>query len=230
MRALILALLLPFTPATGAAAAERGFSVTSFERLRLEGPFELRVAVGGPPSARAQGDPATLERLVLQQDGTTLTVRLGTAGSSERFGAPRQPPVITLTTPVLRTATVLGGRLQVSGMRGQRLDLSVNGAGALSAEGLRADMLNVVLIGNGTLALAGQGARTALLMNGAGTIDASGLRADDLTVRLDGNGEIRAAARYTARVSSTGLGRVSVSGNPACKVAPPDNALVRCGR
>ncbi|OQW47331.1 MAG: hypothetical protein A4S16_08855 [Proteobacteria bacterium SG_bin6] len=228
MRALLLALLLPLAPAQ---AAERSFSVTSFERLRLEGPFELRVSVGGPPSARAEADPATLERLVLQQDGTTLTVRLGTTGSAERFTAPRQPPVITLTTPVLRTATVLaGGRLRVGGMRGQRIDLAVNGAGALIAEGVSADMLNAVLIGNGTLTVSGRGARTTLLLNGAGQVDAGALQADELTVRLDGNGEVRAAARYTARVASGGLGRVSVSGNPACKVTPPDSALVRCGR
>ena len=225
---LLLALSLPFAPAV---AAERRYSVTSFERLRLEGPFELRVSVGGPPGASASGDPASLERLVLQVDGTTLTVRLGGQGSAERFAAPRAPLVITLATPVLRAVTVLGGgRARVSGMRAQRLDLAVNGGGALIAEQVSADMLNAVLVGNGGLTVTGQGGRVTLLGNGAGLLDATGLRVNDLTVRLDGTGEIRAAARYTASVSASGLGRVSVAGDQACKVTPADNDRIRCGR
>lgn len=230
MRRLLLFALIILLIAPPAAAAERSFSITSFERIRLEGPFEVMLSVGGPPGARAEGDAATLERLMLQVDGTTLTVRLGGAGSAERFGAPRQVPVIRLTTPVLRGASVLGGgRLRLSGARGQRIDLAVNGSGALEADGVSADMLNLVMIGAGAAKLGGRGAKVQLLTNGAGTVDARALQADDLIVRVDGLGETQALARYTARITLTGLGRVTVGGNPACQITPAGAPQVRCG-
>ena len=44
----------------------------------------------------------------------------------------------------------------------------------------------------------------------------------------NGVGETRARARYTARISNTGLGRVTVAGTPKCDVRPAA-ANVSCG-
>lgn len=223
-----LALLLPAAPAP---AAERDFAVGSFERVRVDGPFRVRITTGGSPRARASGDRRLLERLVIAVNGGTLSVRLGAGGWGESSPARAgQPPEVTLSTPRLASlAITAGAEARVSRMAGQRLDLAVTGAGALSVERVEADALNATLIGTGKITLAGRANRARLLTNGPGTMDAGALAVKDLVVRLDGAGETRAGATYTAQVTSTGLGRVTIVGNAKCTVKATAGGPVVCG-
>lgn len=232
-----LAMLRPITAlclllaASPALAASRNYSVTSFERIRVEGPFEVKLATGKPPSGHAEADPRTLDLLELRVEGTTMIVRLSGNGWGETPKAARTAPVITLTTPALRAAVVnAGGRLAIAPMKGQRLDIAVNGSGAISVTGADADQFNATVIGSGSIAASGKAARVQLLSNGSGTIDAAGLAANDLIVRVDGTGETRAMAKFTAKVTTNGLGKVSVAGNPACTVNAIAGGPVICGK
>jgi len=56
----ILALLtLASLPATAAApVAQRNFSVSSFDRIRVDGPYEVRLKTNVAPFARASGSAA----------------------------------------------------------------------------------------------------------------------------------------------------------------------------
>lgn len=222
----LLALLAAATP-----DASRRYTVTSFERIRVDGAFEVHLTVGKAPSAAAIADADTIDTLAISVDGTTLTVGRKIVDQ----GAPRRTratiPVITLATPTLRSAIVTGGgRLSIAGLKAQRADLAVNGAGALAVTGAATDQLNATVIGSGTMALAGRAQRAALLTNGAGTIDAKALDVNDLTVRLDGPGQTDAQARYSARVTNSGLGQVTVAGNAACTVVAPAGGPVSCGK
>ncbi|VVT21035.1 conserved exported hypothetical protein [Sphingomonas sp. EC-HK361] len=228
IRLLALLALLLHAPAF---AIQRTYSVGTFERVRVEGPFEVRIRTGTSPGATASGDRKLIEQLDIAVNGTTLVVRLGHEGWGETpSDAPSTPPVVTLTTPRLTAIIVnAGGRVTVAPLSAQRVDLSVTGAGAINASGVKADELNAAVIGTGTLVLAGTAQRARLNANGAGAIDASALTANDLTVRLDGPGEIGAAARYTAQVNSTGLGKVTVTGDAKCTVRAPAGGPVVCG-
>lgn len=230
--AFLLLLALPLSTAGAPEKMQRNFTVTSFERIRVAGPFDVRVEAGKAPSAHAEADPDTLDGLVISVDGTTLTVRRNVNGWAEaQRGIAPSVAVVTLTTPVLHGALVTGGgKLAVAGPAGQRVDLAVNGAGALAVTGAKADQLLATVIGPGSMTLAGRVARAQLQTNGTGAIDASGLDASDLSIRLDGPGQTRAAARYTANIINTGLGQVEVSGNPACKVSAPAGGPVLCGK
>lgn len=216
--------------ASPAVAAERNYSISSFERIRVEGPFDVRLATGRPSSGTAVADARTLDLLDLRVEGTTLVVRLNGNGWGESPKSARVAPVITLTTPSLRSILAnAGGKLSVTGMKGQRVDMAVNGNGAIAVTGAEADQLNATIIGSGRITVAGRAARVQLLSNGSGLIDAEGLAASDLIVRVDGTGETRAAARYTAKVTSNGLGRVTVAGSPACTVNAIAGGPVVCG-
>lgn len=223
----LLALLLP----APAFATARTYSVGSFERVRVEGPFEVRIRTGASPGAAAEGDRKLIEQLDIAVNGTTLVVRLGSEGWGETpADAPRVPPVVTLTTPRLTAITVnAGGRVTVAPLTAQRIDVAITGAGAIIARGIQADQFNASVVGNGSLVLAGKAQRARLNANGAGAIDASTLITNDLIVRLDGPGEIGGNARYTAQVTSTGLGRVTVDGGAKCTVRAPAGGPVTCG-
>ncbi|HVJ00421.1 MAG TPA: head GIN domain-containing protein [Sphingomonas sp.] len=230
MRGPALAFLLLAAAAPG-AAAERSFTIGSFDRVRVSGPFEVRLEVGGSPRARAEGDRALIDRVDIRVDGGTLVVSMGVNGWGERGAADGAPPVISLSTPTLRSAVVNGGgRLGITGMKGQALDLMVTGSGAIDARGLDARQLDAQVIGTGALHLAGSVAKVRLSSNGPAAIDAPGLAVDDLVIRTDGAGEAHVAARYTAEVTATGVGRVVVDGSPACTIRPAQgHAPVVCG-
>ena len=222
-----LALVLFAAPAL---AQDRVFSVGSYERVRVDGPFRVMIATGSP-KAKASGDRQLLERLVVEVNGGTLTVRIGTGGWGEtptKRGT--EPPVVTLTTPRLTAlAVTAGAEVDVARLAGQRVDLSVTGAGAVTVARAEADQLNAALLGTGTITIAGRTNRARLLTNGLGMIDAAALATKDLIVRQDGAGETRAAASYTAQVTSTGLGRVTVVGNAKCTVKAVAGGPVMCG-
>ena len=172
-----------------------------------------------------------LDTLDIQVQGTTLIVRKGANGWGER-GKPSGPaPVITLVTPNLRSASVIGGgKLAIDGRaRGQRLDFQVTGTGSIDARGIESDDLSATVIGAGNVALAGKSGRARFQTNGSGTIMAMPLSVGDLMVMLDGPGETQANARFTANLTSTGLGRIVVSGNAACVTKAPAGGQILCG-
>lgn len=227
---LLLSVIAAAVLAGPAAADQRRYSVPSFEQIRVEGPFDVTLVTGQPPHADVISDSRTLDLLTFRVDGTTLVVRLSGNGWGETPQSVRVAPVITLSTPKLRRALVnAGGRLTIAGLGGQRVDLAVNGSGSIAATGVAADQLNATIIGTGRITLAGKAMRAQLLSNGSGQIMADALQVNDLTVRLDGTGETMAAARYTATVTTNGLGRVTVSGNPACTVKALAGGPVICG-
>lgn len=222
----LIALALP------ASAADRSYTVTGFDRVRVEGPFDVRVTVGNAgQSAKASGSADVLANLNIEVQGTTLVVRKGSGGWGERGAVSGPAPVITLVTSSLRTVSVIGGgKLAASGaLRGQKLDFQITGAGSIDARGIDSDELSVAVIGTGNVALAGKSNRARLLTNGSGTIMALPLTVSDLVVRLDGPGETQATARYTADLTSTGLGRIVVAGNAKCTAKAQAGGPILCG-
>ncbi|MEI9850479.1 MAG: DUF2807 domain-containing protein [Sphingomonas sp.] len=77
-----LALLLPLLLLAGAArpADERVFMVTGFDRVRVDGPFDVEIRAGLSPRASATGDTRALARLSVRVEGGTLIVGTGSRG------------------------------------------------------------------------------------------------------------------------------------------------------
>jgi len=218
--------------AAPAVAADRTIGIGSFDRLRVDGPFDVRVTGGASPSARLTGEREAIDAVELRVEGGTLIVRAGVNGWGERPGgraAADGPIVVTLGTPALSVATANGGaRVAVTRMRGDRVALSVTGAGRLSVDAVAATDLNATLIGAGAIAVGGRAVRARLVANGEGAIDADRLDAGDALVRLEGMGAIKARVRYTAQVSNPGLGSIDVAGPATCVVRGPAAGPVRC--
>ncbi|SFP86945.1 GIN domain-containing protein [Sphingomonas rubra] len=229
---MIRALLLPLLFAGAAApAAERTVGTGSFQRLRVEGPFDVRVAAGSP-AARLSGPRDAIEAVDLRNEGGTMIVRAGTGAWGERRdarGGSDGPVVVTLSTPVLAAASSAGGAtIAVAAMRGDRIDLLVSGAGTMKVDAATAGDLNATVVGAGTIAVAGRTARARLVATGPGAIDAGALDAGDATIRLDGVGAIRARVRYTAQAANAGLGTIDVAGPATCVVRGPAAGPIRC--
>lgn len=216
--------------AAPAAAAERTYSITDFDRIVVEGPFVVRLATGRPTSVRATGPQDAIERLTVDAQGQTLRIR---PNRQAWGGDGRQQGVleITLTTRTLRSARVIGpGRLEIAGLQGLRAELALDGSGRLDATGIAADNLAIALRGSGAMNLSGRAEAVRADVQGSGDLAAGALVARNLTLTSATTGAVALTASDTASITALGVGEIEIAGGAACTVTGLAASRVRCGR
>ncbi|HXG82131.1 MAG TPA: hypothetical protein VNJ05_10065, partial [Sphingomicrobium sp.] len=79
---ILLALLVLASLPAGAAppAAKRNYTVTDFDRIRIDGPYQVSLKTNVAPFARATGSQAALDGVSIEVQGRTLVVREGKNG------------------------------------------------------------------------------------------------------------------------------------------------------
>lgn len=221
-------LLLAASPAL---ANERSYSVTDFEKIQVEGPYEVVLATGRSSTARATGSQQALDRVTVEVESGTLRIH---ANRSAWGGYPGQAASgtarIFVTTQKLRSAILQGaGTLAIDRARGLRLDLSLAGNGRLSVAAVEADTLNVSLLGSGRVTLAGSAKQMRATVQGNADLDAAGLKVDDASLTTDSAGSVAFRAVRTAKVKALGSGTVVIAGAVACTVEATGSGTVSCG-
>ena len=91
---LILLALASLPAAAAAPVAQRNYSVTSFDRIRVDGPYEVRLKTNVAPFARASGTAAAVDGVSVKVDGRTLIVRPSSGGWGGYPGENRGPVTI----------------------------------------------------------------------------------------------------------------------------------------
>ena len=216
--------------ATPAAAADRRYAVSDFDRVVVEGPYIVRLTVGGPSSATASGGQAALDRVTIDVTGQMLRIRRNRNAWGGNPGAQEGMVTIELGTRTLRSARLIGpARLDIDRIEGLRVDLAVQGSGRLSVGAVEADNLSIGLAGSGHIELAGAAETLAADIQGSGDLDAAGLRAETATINSATSGTIAVEVVRAATVTALGLGTVEIGGRPACTLRGPGSDLVRCG-
>ena len=227
MKKLVVLSLALASPAT---AAERGLSITDFDRLRVDGSFTVVVTTGRGTSARIVGTPAAIDASSVEVQGRTLTIRRNRNAWGSSSGQDNIAPVVRVTAPLLTNVWVSGpAKVSVDRMKGLRVAVSLEGAGEITIAALTADRLDVATVGSGTMTLAGTVANLTLVARGAGTIDAAKLAVADAKVTSESAGAVMLAAKRSANVIMTGTGSVIVIGKPACTVRNVGSGTVTCG-
>ena len=214
-----------------AAAAERRYSITDFDRVQVDGPFEVTLSTGASSHATAIGDQASIDRVAVDVQGRTLRIRPNRSAWGGYPGQRSGPVRIVLSTRELRGATVIGaGSLAVDRIRGLRLDLSLSGSGSLAVGSVEADTLIVGLVGSGTISTAGRAKQLRLTVEGTGDFNGRGLASEDAQIVAGTSGALVVGAARTAKITAHGRGDVEIVGSPACTLAGPAAALVKCGK
>ena len=223
IRPLSLLALLCFAAAP-AAALPRTFTVTSFDRIRVEAPFAVTLATGRSSFARADGPAAALDAIDLRVEGRTLILRQRRSSGGPVLAGPVR---ISLGTPNLHSASVVGsGSLAIQRLTGLSVDLALGGAGSLTVEEVAADRLVASVQGSGALTLGGRVKTASLTARGAAALLAEALRAEEVTIVAEGTAEVAASARTLARVTAAGTVGVRLSGAPACELKVSGSATV----
>lgn len=231
MTRFLLPLAAAFLVCSPASAGERRYAVTDFDRVIVEGPYSVRLTVGDVSRAAATGSPQALEGVSVDVQGTTLRVRRNRSAWGGYPGRAAEPATITLTTRNLRGARLIGtGSLELTGAKGLKVELAIDGSGRIAAAGVDADNLALTIRGAGTLEVAGKAKKLSADVQGSGSLDGGALTAETATLFAATSGDVRLGARRAARVTSNGLGRVIIDGPAACTLSGSSAANVVCGR
>jgi Putative auto-transporter adhesin, head GIN domain len=224
----IMLVLLPL--AAPASAAERRYTVTDFDRIRVDGPFHVKLATGKPSAALATGSAQAIDQVSIEVQGRTLRVRPNPNAWGGYPGAGPGPIAIQLSTHGLRSATVQGsGSILIDKASTMRFEASVSGSGRIGVASIEADKLNLSLIGAGRIEIGGKAKELRASIHGAGDLDATGLIAENAVIGADTSGEIAVGVQHTAKVTATGAGDVKIVGEPACTVDAKGSGRVLCG-
>jgi uncharacterized protein YdeI (BOF family) len=229
MKRIMPALLLA-AAAVPASAAERRFTLTDFDRIQVEGPYEVVLVTGKAPSALASGSAAAVEGVSMDVQGRVLKIRpnRSTWGGypGERTAAPR----LTVTAHGLRGASVTGsGRLTVDKAKAMRFDAAVSGSGQIVLGKIEADNLVLGLLGSGGIEIGGEVKSLRAMIQGSGDLNGQQLTAQDAVINADTSGRIDLSVRGTAKVRATGPGETLVKGGAACTVEALGSGPVLCG-
>lgn len=224
------AMVLAVAPA--AHAAERGFTITDFDRIRIEGPYQVQITTGRGTTAQASGERAAIERVALQVQGRTLTIRPDRNAWGGYPGEAQGGPVtITITTGELRTVMLYGsGSVRIDRARGPRIEFIVQGSGRLEVGRVETDRLDIGMTGSGAAKLAGNVKLLNAVVRGSAALDGSALMANDLVLNTESASDVALGARTSAKVQSTGAGNTSITGSAACSVTAAGAGMVNCGR
>lgn len=227
MHCLRLLALLVAMAAVPAGAATRGFTITSFDAIRVDAPVEVIITTGAGASARAEGDQKLLDRLKLDVSGRLLAVTMQRAQPGDKSGG---RAVLRLSTGDLaRVVLTGGGSVSVSRMKGLRGEIVLGGNGDVSVAAVDLDQLNLGVAGAGRAQLAGRAGVASVRVSGPGAVAAEALRTRQVTVANDGPGNVVLSADVTAKVTTSGSGDVTVTGKAACSVDNRGTGRISCG-
>ena len=212
--------------AASGAQASRDFQVGAFDRINLTGAANVVVTVGGPPSVRAEGDAALVERLEIAVAGGELRIGMREGTWSGNHGG----VTVRVTVPGLQAAAVAGaGDMRIDTIQGQSFAATIGGAGDLDIGRLRVGNASFTLTGAGNIRAVGGARQASATLRGTGNLDLDGFEAADATVALSGTGSIELRATGTAQVQLSGVGNVEIEGSARCTVARSGLGHVRCG-
>ncbi len=228
MRSLLFILALIAQPAL---ARDRTITITSFDRIRVEGAMQVEVVTGRGPSARISGSDQAIERTIVVNQGQTLIVKPNPNAWGGWDGADAGPVIVRLTTPSLRSAALTGsGAVRIDAMRNAAVGVALEGSGTLDVAAIDTDALDVGIAGAGTMTLAGRAAGGRIAVRGTSNLRGDKLLIRDARVVAEGAGDVTVEAGRTADVKAIGPGRVTILGKPACTVLNRGNGAVNCGK
>ena len=214
-----------------AASATRAFPVPGFVKLRVEGPYSVRVRTGARSSVNARGPQSRIDKLMVESRGDTLLVSTEKSWNwSGLQGGKNEMVSIEITVPMLEAAELTGsGDVSIDRIRTSAFAALLTGSGDLSVARLETSRLRAAVTGSGDLKLAGHAGRADASVQGSGTVHAGGLSVDLLTASAAGSGDIDVGPTRTARVNLAGSGNISIAGRPSCTKNKVGSGEIRCG-
>lgn len=214
-----------------AAAATRAFPVPGFAKLRVEGPYTVRVRTGAKPTVQARGPQSRIDKLIVEPRGDTLVVTTEKSWNWSGLNWSGNDTVfVDITVPALSAVTLTGsGDLSIDRIRATAFAATLTGSGDLTIGRLDSSRLNASITGSGDLTISGKTGRAETSVRGSGDLRGQGLAVDLLSASVAGSGNIAIGPTRVARANIVGSGDIHVAGRPSCTKTKVGSGDIHCG-
>ncbi len=228
--ACLAVLICGLIAAEPAEAAERRFSIFSFETIRVQGGVDVEIVTGKAPSAEAEGDNQNvLDRVILRNSGKELVVGLQRPPGGDTFGRNQQKATLRLTTRELDGIIFTGsGRVTIDKLSGQSTSIRLGGFGSLNIRDVESDDLRVKMSGAGAIEIAGEAQKSRIEIIGSGSLNGPALKVKSLNLIHRGPGTSRVFASKDVEIDNSGSGSITVDGRHNCIVRSTGSAQIDC--
>lgn len=231
---LAIAFALLALGAQAASAAERRFTLSAFDKVRIEGDVAVEITSGAAPFAVASGDVRALEAMTLKVQGGTLYIRRArTNAPTERRKQDATPdalPLVRLSARAVQSLTLLGhGSARLDGLAGSKPSATLDGNGSIEIGAVQAESLTMNVNGSGSLKIGGRATSARAVMLGDGLIEGTALSLSKLD--LIGEGPVRAQLTVDgpARIAMKGGAAIAIGGKPVCTIRETGSNDIVCG-
>lgn len=187
--------------------------VPAFNRLRIEGVFDVHLRQGHREALQIEAREGMLSHITSQTHDGTLEL-----GMSRHLRMRKTRIKVYITVRDLEKLTI-GGVASVQSdapLQLGQLDLEQHSVGTTQIS-LRCDRLTARITGVGALQLTGSGRQVDMHNTGVGAIRAAGFEAEVLRVENTGVGDVEVNARREISIHSSGVGNVRYKGLAAVK-------------
>lgn len=213
-----------------AFAAERGYSVSDFDEVRVVGGHAVAIGISRSTTVKASGTAQALDTLSIEVQGRTLVIQSRAQTMLGTNVADRGVATVTIMLPALRTVRLQGnGSVAATLMRGAQADVVLSGGGSIAIARIDADRATLRLGGAGRIEAAGKAKDLVVDVRGAGELVVDKLIASDLKLTSATSGRATLTATRSANLSANGPGEIVVRGKPSCSVQNNGTGRVSCG-
>lgn len=209
-------------------------------KIHLGGVIRLTVRQGATPSLVVSGDRRYVSKITTTQRGDTLVIDTENNRHVHFGNSDKSELRADLTVPNLQEFVSEGvGQSEVSGFSGDKLVVSLDGAGAVKVSGQyrdidarlggvggltlnttgQAERIELKLGGAGQISVSGQTRILRAHLGGVGSLDAQQLRAETVDLDMSGLGGASVFAKTAANVNLNGMGSATVYGKPGMRNA-----------
>ena len=226
----ILPALLLLAASAPVSAAERRVTLIDFDRIQVDGPYEVVLTTAKAPSATLTGTADALDRISVEVQGRTLRIRSNRSAWGGYPGGAPAAPRLTVSTHELRGASVTGsGRLTSDKAKAMRFDIALSGSGRIALGAVETDNLVAALLGSGGIEIGGRAKTMRATVQGSGDFNGQRLTVEDAQINSDTSGRIDVVVRRAAKVTASGPGDTFIAGGPACTVEARGSGRILCG-
>lgn len=190
---------------------EKVRALGAFTRLRIEGPFDVRLAQAGSDQAVVVADDNIEPLIETTLEADSLVVRM----KREAGFTTRLRPTVRIDARALQAVTINGsGDLAVEQFKADSLNLSIVGSGDVHFGLVELKDLAVSISGSGDVRVAGRAEQQSWRVSGSGDVDARSLGGRSARVELHGSGDVDLGVTEQLDVKLSGSGDLSYAGRP----------------
>ncbi|NVJ97303.1 MAG: DUF2807 domain-containing protein [Alphaproteobacteria bacterium] len=169
---------------------------SGFTKIRIKGGFELKLEAGKDFSVKIEGDENDVAEVETFVRNDTLVIdNSDDHDDDDGIHIDSDNITVTVTMPTLEGFEVLGAvDAEMRGLKSEKLEVELKGAGAIEMEGTCGSL--------------------DIELKGAGEVDAEDLKCSDVEVDVKGVGEAKVFASESVDANVSGIGSITVYGDP----------------